>query len=730
MTADTLRFSCPACDVQLDVPVSLAGVTGPCPTCQMTITAPPMSEPIQEPTPEPTPTPQPQAEPTQTVQATPAEAAPPVVEAPLVEPAPVEPTPVQPLIQPQPPAPTQEVAEPPISAPQELVYQTPAPEPVVQVPEPVSELTKKIQPVALEQAATSYSLPQTQQETALPAQPTPIPSPSGSEPTDVGGFAELEPAQNFESQNPSLPPQVQPSAEQVAPEPSPTTAPPTQASQQTEPSAAELGYTPTQPAPTPTQPEPIPETYQTPAPQPAPEAPEPYQAQAQAPSPQPEPYYQAPTPQPEPEPVQAPSLQQESYQTPTPQPEAYQAPIAQPENYSLPPQLEPEVDFATPPPAISGREPTPARLAPEAELYPTTPPPLPPGQAPPQPEVGETYVTPARLEPELDFATPPQHPAVPNQPASSALPPHLQPSQPLQSQVPDYAAPPAQQPVPEPSYQKAPSQSPQHENDFATPPQLEPNYQPPQYTEPEARPYTEAPSQPQPPALDTEHSQQNPDTPFQKPAAEATPSDPFGQLKHQSSAPDLEQFTPPEKKTKLDTPHEVGPEPRREREPAPTTKQSRLPYLLITLSAFILTVLCVIAVLSYTNVVGLNLRSLFKKPADKIKTETPKIPTQNTPSSITTPREPSATTPVTPRTPNPLRIDPEGGSATLEPLPTEIQNAVDFDPETGQIIPPNASAEEAINSATPIERPSSNSEPLKMPEGQHHRPGETPLPFL
>ena len=38
--AETLTFRCPACDTSLRVPVSLAGVSGPCPQCRVEITAP------------------------------------------------------------------------------------------------------------------------------------------------------------------------------------------------------------------------------------------------------------------------------------------------------------------------------------------------------------------------------------------------------------------------------------------------------------------------------------------------------------------------------------------------------------------------------------------------------------------------------------------------------------------------------------------------------------------
>lgn len=59
MNPDKIRFNCPSCGIQLDVPAALAGVTGPCPKCQSSITAPHPQAP--EPTVAPAPQPQPQA---------------------------------------------------------------------------------------------------------------------------------------------------------------------------------------------------------------------------------------------------------------------------------------------------------------------------------------------------------------------------------------------------------------------------------------------------------------------------------------------------------------------------------------------------------------------------------------------------------------------------------------------------------------------------------------------
>lgn len=46
MSAETITFNCPACSIKLTVPVSFAGVTGPCPTCRSIIQAP-HSLPVQ-----------------------------------------------------------------------------------------------------------------------------------------------------------------------------------------------------------------------------------------------------------------------------------------------------------------------------------------------------------------------------------------------------------------------------------------------------------------------------------------------------------------------------------------------------------------------------------------------------------------------------------------------------------------------------------------------------------
>ncbi len=59
MVPETLTFYCPDCNVRLTVPAAFAGVTGPCPSCRSSITAPPAEkvapaepEPILAPEPE------------------------------------------------------------------------------------------------------------------------------------------------------------------------------------------------------------------------------------------------------------------------------------------------------------------------------------------------------------------------------------------------------------------------------------------------------------------------------------------------------------------------------------------------------------------------------------------------------------------------------------------------------------------------------------------------------
>lgn len=54
MASETFTFSCPHCQTRLTVPVSLAGISGPCPSCRTPITAP---RPEPEPRPVPAPLP-------------------------------------------------------------------------------------------------------------------------------------------------------------------------------------------------------------------------------------------------------------------------------------------------------------------------------------------------------------------------------------------------------------------------------------------------------------------------------------------------------------------------------------------------------------------------------------------------------------------------------------------------------------------------------------------------
>ena len=88
---ETLSFSCPHCSTRLTVPASLAGVTGPCPSCRKSITAP---------TPVPSEVPQPQAPPLPVEAVAPEPV--PVAAGPVAEPEPVAVQPELP-IQPAPP---------------------------------------------------------------------------------------------------------------------------------------------------------------------------------------------------------------------------------------------------------------------------------------------------------------------------------------------------------------------------------------------------------------------------------------------------------------------------------------------------------------------------------------------------------------------------------------------------------------------------------------------------
>ncbi|YCM44199.1 hypothetical protein V2O64_23100 [Verrucomicrobiaceae bacterium 227] len=66
--SDTVEFSCPNCHTQLRVPIEMAGVTGPCPHCEASISSPPAPKPAnppaEEPKLDPKPTPKPAAQPT------------------------------------------------------------------------------------------------------------------------------------------------------------------------------------------------------------------------------------------------------------------------------------------------------------------------------------------------------------------------------------------------------------------------------------------------------------------------------------------------------------------------------------------------------------------------------------------------------------------------------------------------------------------------------------------
>jgi|GEM_PF-3380693 len=53
--SETLEFSCPSCHTDLRVPLQMAGITGPCPHCQTSITSPSPPPPAPQPAPQQTP---------------------------------------------------------------------------------------------------------------------------------------------------------------------------------------------------------------------------------------------------------------------------------------------------------------------------------------------------------------------------------------------------------------------------------------------------------------------------------------------------------------------------------------------------------------------------------------------------------------------------------------------------------------------------------------------------
>ncbi len=128
MNPDKIRFNCPSCGIQLDVPASLAGVTGPCPNCQNSITAPHPSLPE------------------------------------LVQPQPLSPPQPQPVATPQPQ---------PVATPQPQPVATPQPQPVA-TPQPQPVATPQPQPVATPQPQTTV-LPEQSYHYPSGTIPEPIP---------------------------------------------------------------------------------------------------------------------------------------------------------------------------------------------------------------------------------------------------------------------------------------------------------------------------------------------------------------------------------------------------------------------------------------------------------------------------------------------------------------------------------------------------------------------------
>ncbi|MGJ8723142.1 MAG: hypothetical protein ACSHYB_01185 [Roseibacillus sp.] len=178
MNPEKIRFNCPSCGIQLDVPAALAGVTGPCPSCQSSITAP---------------HPQSQA-----------------------------PIPQQPVFPSEPPAQPQ---QPATTIPQEVPQETPPQEiaPSQAYREPIPPATPETQ----EQPRTAQTAPPAREEIVFPtvvppppAQPEvhPIPdeAPFPIEPTPIKGLPENRSSDGLASHQPE---ELAPSSSGKAPTP-------------------------------------------------------------------------------------------------------------------------------------------------------------------------------------------------------------------------------------------------------------------------------------------------------------------------------------------------------------------------------------------------------------------------------------------------------------------------------------------------------------------------------
>ena len=182
--SQTITFNCPSCSAGLTVPGNLAGVSGPCPTCGNSITAP---HPQSEPEPELVPFDIPPAAPTP-----PAE----VAENPMLPPAAAPlPSPAAPLDAPPAPSPglPPQVEQPPTAPPAELP--------------PVAEVLPQVSPP---------------QEIIPPAQPLPVPDfpqpAAQAEPPAQPAVPRIEPR--------VLPGSEPPPPKTSGPEPFPVVAPP------------------------------------------------------------------------------------------------------------------------------------------------------------------------------------------------------------------------------------------------------------------------------------------------------------------------------------------------------------------------------------------------------------------------------------------------------------------------------------------------------------------------
>ena len=139
--SQTITFTCPSCSAGLTVPANLAGVTGPCPTCGNSITAPqPQAEPEDElvpfdTPPPPAPAPPPEAPPSRSLRLPPHRLHLPSPASPLDTPS-LPPLPVAEI----PPQVELPPAAPPVSPPQETIPAAqPLPPAPAEIPAPAAQ---------------------------------------------------------------------------------------------------------------------------------------------------------------------------------------------------------------------------------------------------------------------------------------------------------------------------------------------------------------------------------------------------------------------------------------------------------------------------------------------------------------------------------------------------------------------------------------------------------------